>query len=148
EADVPLLYEARVLLGVDDRAEREAAVRRQRAAEDYAQGVLDILQLEDDADPDILTAYDLIDAGRLAQRQDESDQRSVAERAAADADWTFGHVIVDEAQELSAMAWRALMRRCPTRSMTLVGDTAQTGALAGTESWDAVLRRYVEDRWQ
>src|SRR5206468_2544873 len=56
EADVPLLYEARELLGVDDRAERAAEARRERAAEDYAQGVLDILQLEDDADPDILTA--------------------------------------------------------------------------------------------
>ncbi len=30
------------------------------------------------------------------------------------------------------MAWRLLMRRCPSRSMTIVGDVAQTGALAGT----------------
>jgi len=36
-------------------------------------------------------------------------------------------VIVDEAQELSEMAWRMLMRRCPARSMTLVGDVAQVG---------------------
>jgi len=34
----------------------------------------------------------------------------VAERAAADRTWTFGHVIVDEAQELSEMAWRLLAR--------------------------------------
>ncbi len=29
------------------------------------------------------------------------------------------------------MAWRLLMRRCPSRSMTVVGDVAQTGDLAG-----------------
>jgi hypothetical protein len=59
----------------------------------------------------------------------------------------FGHVVVDEAQELSAMAWRMLMRRCPTRSMTLVGDLAQTGNAAGATSWDHVLRPHVRDRW-
>ena len=62
-----------------------------------------------------------------------------AERAAADRTWTYGHVIVDEAQELSAMAWRVLMRRCPTRSMTVVGDVAQTGSPAGAASWAEML---------
>jgi DNA helicase IV len=60
---------------------------------------------------------------------------------------TFGHVIVDEAQELSEMAWRMLMRRCPSRSMTIVGDLAQTGDPAGTSSWDRVLEPHVHDRW-
>ncbi|GAA2998825.1 HelD family protein [Actinokineospora diospyrosa] len=60
----------------------------------------------------------------------------------------FGHVVVDEAQELSEMDWRMLMRRCPTRSMTIVGDLAQTGNPAGTSSWDRVLRPHVQDRWQ
>ena len=133
---------------MDDRAERAEAARRRREEEDYAQGVLDILQLEDEADPDILTAYDLIDAGRLAARHDDEDYRTAAERAAADRSWTFGHVIVDEAQELSPMAWRVLMRRCPSRSMTLVGDVAQTGDLSGTDSWSAALAPYVEDRWR
>ncbi|MEV6624132.1 UvrD-helicase domain-containing protein [Amycolatopsis sp. NPDC051106] len=58
----------------------------------------------------------------------------------------FGHVVVDEAQELSAMDWRMLMRRCPSRSMTIVGDLAQTGSPAGASSWDDVLRPYVRDR--
>ncbi|MFC5285897.1 HelD family protein [Actinokineospora guangxiensis] len=147
-ADAPLLDEAAELLGVDDRAERARAAQRQRDAENYAQGVLDILQLEDEADPDILLAHDLIDAGRLAERQEDTDHRTAAERAAADRDWTFGHVIVDEAQELSAMAWRVLMRRCPARSMTLVGDVAQTGALAGADAWADVLTPYVADRWR
>ncbi|MFI9812743.1 HelD family protein [Saccharothrix variisporea] len=61
---------------------------------------------------------------------------------------TYGHVVVDEAQELSEMAWRMLMRRCPTRSMTVVGDLAQTGNPAGTSSWDRVLRPHVRDRWE
>ncbi|WP_424190394.1 HelD family protein [Actinokineospora sp. G85] len=148
EADAPLLDEAAELLGIDDRVKRAKAAQRRRDEEDYAQGVLDILQLQDDADPDILTAYDLIDASRLAERSEEEDRRTAAERAAVDRDWTFGHVIVDEAQELSAMAWRVLMRRCPTRSMTLVGDVAQTGDLAGSTEWSDILGRYVEDRWR
>jgi hypothetical protein len=61
---------------------------------------------------------------------------------------TFGHVVVDEAQELSAMAWRMVMRRCPTRSMTVVGDLAQTSDPAGAWSWDDVLRPHVDDRWR
>ncbi|WP_084794755.1 HelD family protein [Actinokineospora bangkokensis] len=147
-ADAPLLDEAAELLGVDDRLARARRAAEERDARDYAQGVLDILQMQDDADPDILTAYDLIDAHRLAQRTEEEDHRTAAERAAADRSWTFGHVIVDEAQELSAMAWRVLMRRCPSRSLTLVGDVAQTGDLAGSTRWEDILGPYVEDRWR
>ena len=61
---------------------------------------------------------------------------------------TFGHVIVDEAQELSEMAWRMVMRRCPSRSMTVVGDLAQTGDAAGASSWGRVLHPHVADRWR
>jgi hypothetical protein len=57
-------------------------------------------------------------------------------------------VVVDEAQELSAMAWRMLMRRCPSRSMTVVGDLAQTGSSAGAASWADVLDPYVAGRWR
>jgi ATP-dependent exoDNAse (exonuclease V) beta subunit len=55
---------------------------------------------------------------------------------------------VDEAQELSPMAWRLLMRRSPTRSMTLVGDPVQTAEAAGVGSWADILAPYVEDRWE
>ncbi|MDP0947386.1 hypothetical protein, partial [Klebsiella pneumoniae] len=61
---------------------------------------------------------------------------------------TYGHVIVDEAQELSEMAWRMLMRRIPNRWMTSVGDTAQTGDPAGTSSWQKILEPYVAKRWK
>jgi DNA helicase IV len=147
-ADVLLLDEAAEYLGTDDAEERaidEADAARSTA---YAEGVLEILSRDIDDDPEVLMAFDLIDPSRLAERQVAGDGLSVAERATADPRWAYGHVIVDEAQELSAMAWRALMRRCPSRSMTLVGDVAQTSAAAGTTSWDRALRPYVADRWR
>jgi DNA helicase IV len=149
-ADVPLLDEAAELLGEDDRAARAARERDRRARVAYAQGVLDILarDVNDDPDPEILTGYDMIDATRLAERNYAEESLTAAERAAADREWAFGHVIVDEAQELSEMAWRMLMRRCPARSMTLVGDVAQTGDLAGTSSWQRVLGPTMDDRWR
>lgn len=155
-ADVPLLDEAAELLGEDDSAAQAAAeaARQERIA--YAQGVLDMSygsrtqEFEDleDEDSEVLAAHDVVDAERLAERQEEADHRSAAERAAADRTWAFGHIIVDEAQELSPMAWRLLMRRCPTRSMTLVGDPAQTAEPGGCGSWEAALAPYVGDRWE
>jgi hypothetical protein len=56
-------------------------------------------------------------------------------------------VIVDEAQELSAMAWRMVMRRIPTRSLTVVGDVAQRGSAAGARTWAQMLDPYVKGRW-
>ena len=46
------------------------------------------------------------------------------------------------------MVWRVLMRRCPSRSMTVVGDIAQTGSVAGTRSWADVLDPYAKNRWR
>jgi DNA helicase IV len=147
-ADVPLLDEAAELLGDDgsEAAAREAAALREEVQ--YAQGVLDVLDLEEDLDPELLRATDIVDADRLAERQRVQRYDSTAERAAADREWTYGHVIVDEAQELSPMAWRLIMRRCPSRSMTLVGDIAQTGDLSGASSWGEVLSPYVANRWR
>ena len=67
-------------------------------------------------DEDHLLAQDMLYAQDLADRFLERDTRELAERAAADRDWTYRHVVVDEAQELSEMDWRVLMRRCPGRS--------------------------------
>ncbi|MFF3499286.1 HelD family protein [Streptomyces sp. NPDC003247] len=158
-ADVPLLDEAAELLGEDDRAARAHAQRERETQIAYAQGVLDVsyasrtYEFEDKEEDDpeageVLSAHDIIDAERFAERHEEDDHRSAAERAAADRTWAFGHIIVDEAQELSPMAWRLLMRRSPTRSMTLVGDPAQTAEAAGVGSWSEILRPYVEDRWE
>jgi DNA helicase IV len=52
---------------------------------------------------------------------------------------TYGHVVVDEAQELTPMQWRSVLRRCPGRSMTVVGDLAQAGPATGAASWADAL---------
>jgi DNA helicase IV len=106
------------------------------------------LDFEDDAEEEVLSAIDVVDASSFVERHEVADTRTAAERAADDRTWVFGHVIVDEAQELSPMAWRLLMRRVPSRSMTVVGDVAQTGDLAGTTGWDQVFEPYVAQRWR
>ena len=151
-ADVPLLDEAAELLGDDGRdAARERAARARAVA--YAQGSLDVLtgsgstDFDEDEESEVLTAKDILDAEALAARYEADDDRTLAERASADRRWTYGHVIVDEAQELSPMAWRAIARRCPLRSMTLVGDVAQTGAAGGGTSWQQALATFG-NRWR
>ncbi|MCU1698303.1 MAG: ATP-dependent helicase rep [Mycobacterium sp.] len=151
-SDVPLLDELFDLLGRDraEQAAEEAAAERERKAEAaYAAGVLDLMVSREDLmdDEDQLLATDMLYAEDLAERFDERDTRDVAERAAADRDWTYRHVVVDEAQELSEMDWRALMRRCPGRSFTVVGDLAQRRSAAGATSWDVMLEPYVPGRW-
>ncbi|MGY2032453.1 RNA polymerase recycling motor ATPase HelR [Nocardia gipuzkoensis] len=146
--DVPLLDELVDLLGRDKPAD-PAAERQQQAEAEYAAGVLDILVDRADMmdDEDHLFAQDLLYAEDLADRFLERDSRELAERAAADRDWTYRHVVVDEAQELSEMDWRVLMRRCPGRSFTVVGDLAQRRSVAGATSWGAMLEPYVPGRW-
>ena len=60
--------------------------------------------------------------------------------AADDEPPTVGHVLVDEAQDLSPMQWRMLARRCPSGSMTLVGDFGQASRAGSARSWDDVLQ--------
>lgn len=155
EADAPLLDELAEILGIAGAEEAEAEERRRWQSQvDEAQEALDILSgsayqdLDDGTDAEILMAYDVIDAEQLAERQRVRSSMSTAERAAADRTWAFGHVIVDEAQELSAMAWRMIFRRSPNRWMTLVGDPAQTGSPAGVEDWAGALEPFVKDRWR
>ena len=142
-SDVPLLDEAAEWLGEDDTAERarERRAAAERAEEErYAREVLVSTGAEEDP---------LLDAALVAERnRDDGPPLTTAERALADRRWVYGHVIVDEAQELSEMAWRTVMRRIPTRSMTVVGDIAQTGSPAGARSWGQVLDRYVPGRWR
>ncbi|BBY65238.1 RNA polymerase recycling motor ATPase HelR [Mycolicibacterium helvum] len=147
-SDVPLLDELVDLLGRDKAS--DAAAERERIAEtDYAAGVLENMVAREDLmdDEDHLLAQDLIGAEDLAERFSERDTRDLAERAAADREWTYRHVVVDEAQELSEMDWRVLMRRCPSRSFTVVGDLAQRRSMAGATSWAQTLEPYVPGRW-
>ncbi|GAA3102389.1 HelD family protein [Streptosporangium carneum] len=152
-SDVPLLDEAAELLGDIDpsvlragawMAEEEQAAARAAAAEErqhqlnYAREVLELTGLSE-----------IMDAEKFAARHLNDDvYLTTAERAAGDRTWAFGHVIVDEAQELSPMDWRMVMRRCPSRSMTIVGDLAQTGSSAGVRSWGRMLDPYVAGRWR
>ncbi|MGW6374518.1 RNA polymerase recycling motor ATPase HelR [Rhodococcus sp. NPDC055112] len=151
-SDVPLLDELVDLLGPDPSAEQSAARERKAEAEAeaaYAAGVLDLMVGRADHmdDDDHLFATDLLYAEDLADRFVQRDTRELAERAAADRDWTYRHVVVDEAQELSEMDWRVLMRRCPDRSFTVVGDLAQRRSAAGATSWDTMFEPYVPGRW-
>ncbi|WP_433726706.1 RNA polymerase recycling motor ATPase HelR [Nocardia sp. CA-129566] len=147
-SDVPLLDELFDLLGPDKPADRTAE-REQQAQAEYAAGVLDLMISREDHmdDEDHLFAQDLLYAEDLADRFLERDTRELVERAAADRDWTYRHIVVDEAQELSEMDWRVLMRRCPSRSCTVVGDLAQRRSAAGATSWDTMLEPYVPGRW-
>jgi DNA helicase IV len=151
---VPLLDEAAELLGEDDRSARVRARAERRRRVAYARGVLELaygsrsVDLNAEEEAEILSAYDILDAERLAERYTEDDERTAVERAAADRTWAFGHIVVDEAQELSPMAWRMVMRRCPARSMTIVGDLAQASELGGAASWQEVLEPHLADRWR
>ncbi|GAA4239904.1 AAA family ATPase [Actinomadura meridiana] len=153
-ADVPLLDEAEELLGFD-RVSRRDGPGSERAAEiEYAQGVLDIArgsragENENPWAAAELTAADLMTAAEFAAANRQTDDRTVAERAARDRTWVFGHVIVDEAQDVSPMAWRLLLRRCPSKNFTVVGDVAQTGEAAGPGSWSAAMEPFFGDRWR
>jgi DNA helicase IV len=144
-ADVPLLDETAELIGADiELSAREAgaaarAARERQEALEYARGVL---AMSGDAAA-------MMTAEMLADRFSSGGPTlSVAERARDDRTWTFGHVVVDEAQEASPMLWRLLARRVPSRSMTVVGDLAQTGSAAGATSWAQALDPIARDRWR
>ena len=126
-SDIPLLDEALELLGPDPHEQaRQASRDAQRAEEErYAQETL--------AQAGI--GAGIVSSKMLADHMRGDSSELVAQRAAADREWTYGHIVVDEAQELTAMDWRMLIRRCPSRSFTIVGDVAQTSALGGTRDW-------------
>ncbi len=79
------------------------------------------------------------DAYRISSSRDVRGHSSLAERAIDDREWIYGHVIVDEAQELSAMAWRAVARRATRRSMTVVGDLQQASHPSAAREWNEAL---------
>ncbi|HEY0815717.1 MAG TPA: UvrD-helicase domain-containing protein [Pseudonocardia sp.] len=145
-SDAPLLDELAELLGPLPRR------RARRPSEaHYAAEVLTLIDAHDrdlaGEDADELRATDFVTADMLADRFGAELTGSLAERAAADREWTYGHLVVDEAQELSAMDWHVLARRCPTRSITAVGDLAQRSSPAGAEAWSDVLGPVVGDRF-
>ena len=130
-SDIPLVDEAFELLGPDPREEARRRAQKTRKDEDvgFARDTL--------AQAGIGSG--IVTASMLADSMGDDDEDSIATRAGGDRSWTYGHVVVDEAQELTAMDWRMLLRRCPSRSFTIVGDVAQTSSLGGTRHWDTTM---------
>ena len=130
-SDVPLLDEAMELLGPDPKAvARQKALDAKRAEEE---------QFAKDTLAQAGIGSGIVTSQMLVDNINGMDAELTAQRAAADREWTYGHIVVDEAQELTAMDWRMLIRRCPSRSFTIVGDVAQTSALGGTRSWRRMM---------
>ncbi len=139
-SDLPLLDAARLRLGDPEASRRrrrqEATVAAERARMDRV--VDELLQLDDEE-------------GLMAQLRQDGVRNALVDDAAlptADPDLLagpFAHVVVDEAQELTDAEWQMLLRRCPSRSFTVVGDRAQ--ARHGfTDSWKERLERAGVDR--
>ena len=59
---------------------------------------------------------------------------------------TYGHIVVDEAQDLSPMQLRMLSRRSLNGSMTVVGDIAQATGVWAHEDWDDILEHLPQRR--
>jgi hypothetical protein len=126
DADVALIDEADSILGPTSaaRPRRRRRARRDHAME-FARRTVDELGVGGSVSAEqVLERYGY-DAG--ADGDDDGEPR------------TFGHVLVDEAQDLTAMQWRVLARRCPSGSMTLVGDFGQASRAGALSNWDDVL---------
>ncbi|WP_216843448.1 HelD family protein [Phytoactinopolyspora alkaliphila] len=154
-SDVPLLDEIASLVGPLDAALEQAAGQharaesaRAQATEQQRQIVADAYDVAMDMAIDEEVAMPVDASVVLARYHDVDASAPLAERALRHRDWAYGHVIVDEAQELSPMAWRMLARKCPTLSMTVVGDIAQTGSADGASSWARALGDVVGGKWR
>ena len=140
-SDLPLLDAARQRLGDPEASRRkrrhEAAVAAER--EQMAQ-VVDHLIETDDSEMHLMSM--LRGADLRDKWVDEGALESVDPDLLAG---PFAHVVVDEAQELTDAEWQMLLLRCPSRSLTIVGDRAQ--ARHGfTESWQERLERVGLDQ--
>ena len=152
-ADVPLLDELAELLGPLAAAERAAGRRRAADEAERAETIQYAAQLVTQLAEDEAIVLPPLETSTfvswIADRNAEPGASGVlVERALQDRTWAYAHVIVDEAQELSAMAWRMVLRRCPARSMTVVGDLAQTSTPGGADSWARVFDPVAAGRWR
>ncbi len=135
-ADLPLLDAARQRLGDPGAARRRRRREAAAAAESrYRADVVADLIDTDDSEMQVMSmlrGQDLQDA----MLRDAGTPSSEPDLLAG----PFAHIVVDEAQELTDAQWQMLLRRCPSRSFTVVGDRAQ--ARAGfTEPWAQRLGR-------
>jgi superfamily I DNA/RNA helicase len=135
--DIPLLDEARALLGTRPARSRRASARDVAGEEERARHFTK--RITDDmfesgelsnADPQMVRDV----TAHLMERASAEDEREPAPLFPR-----FGHVVVDEAQELSPMQWRMLARRAASSSMTVVGDLNQASGHSGASTWDDVV---------
>jgi hypothetical protein len=135
-SDLPLLDAARQRLGDPEgsrlRRRREAEVTAEREEKNR---VVDHLIEADDSEMKVM--WMLRGADLQHTLVDESALPTAdPDRLAG----PFAHIVVDEAQELTDAQWQMLLLRCPSRSLTIVGDRAQ--ARHGfTPSWPERLER-------
>jgi len=127
EDDVALIDEADARLGPVDAA--RPRLRRGRAGDGDVESASRVIEE--------LGLQGFTDAATLARRNNGSSATNGTD--SSNEPRTFGHVLVDEAQDLSAMQWRMLARRCPSGSMTLVGDPGQASRPGALTSWPEVL---------
>jgi superfamily I DNA/RNA helicase len=140
-SDLPLLDAARQRLGDPEASRRKRRQRASVAAQRAGMAtVIDDLIATDDSEMQVMSmlrGHDL--QGVLV------DESAVPDEQPDLLAGPFAHVIVDEAQELTDAEWQMLLRRCPSRSFTVVGDRAQ--ARHGfAESWQERLERVGLDR--
>lgn len=141
DADLPLLDAARQRIGNPE----SARIARRRAAELASQRammdrVVDDLIAGDDSE--LLLSTMLKGADAQQSLIDDSGFSTLERDVLAG---PFAHIVVDEAQELTDAEWGMLLRRCPSRSFTIVGDRAQ--ARHGfAESWRERLARLGLDK--
>jgi DNA helicase IV len=142
-SDLPLLDAARQRLG-DPQASRRK--RRHEAA-----AAAEREQMARVVDGLIEAADDEYGVGLVTMLRGEDFRDALVDQAAlpsTDPDLLagpFAHIVVDEAQELTDAEWQMLLLRCPSGSVTIVGDRAQ--ARHGfTESWQERLERIGLDR--
>lgn len=133
-ADIPIVDELAEYLGEfasdAQRHQRAAQESEERQLSEYVTQTMDAMGL----------GGGIVNTDMMTERVAQSHSGdTLAERAAADRSWTYGHVVVDEAQELSPMQWRMISRRNPAKSMTIVGDLDQRPAGAPDGGWDEAL---------
>ena len=88
----------------------------------------------------VVSAADLQLRQEVRERLHREREQALGQDVEADRG-EFAHVLVDEAQELSPMQWRAIARRCPASSFTVVGDLAQGSGPWAPTSWEEVVAR-------
>ncbi|HEX2851476.1 MAG TPA: UvrD-helicase domain-containing protein [Acidimicrobiales bacterium] len=137
EADEALLDEAAVVLGPLPRRRRARAAGEDR--EWLADRVLDGVA----ADPNVSLSPTMAREIRDRIRRDEVTRPAATRPRTVSS--SFGHVVVDEAQDLSPMQWRMIARRCPSGSLTIVGDLGQASS-HWHRDWHDVLDQVAPDR--